>query len=203
MGACFRSPKPPVFFTIDKGLQYRQNLASRSIAIPIVRAKSNRLADVLQILKRAGRSCVRSGLAKWFGLGFDLYLETEIEGELPGGGRDRARMTVSSVVAFLVMKGMALDDRLKEKDAWDVYFTLTNYPGGVDALAEEIRPHMKHRLVEEGIRKMAGKFASPEHTGPKFVADFDDIQDREERAIRMRDAYERVHQLLKILGFHQ
>jgi hypothetical protein len=36
-----------LFLTIDKVLQYQQNLAGRSIAVLIVRAKSNRLADVL------------------------------------------------------------------------------------------------------------------------------------------------------------
>jgi hypothetical protein len=89
---------------------------------------------------------------------------------------------------------------LKEKDAWDIYFTLANYPGGLDALAEEIRPHLKLGLVVEGLRKIAGKFASPEHMGPKFVADFEDIREGEERAIRTRDAYERVAYLLRSLG---
>jgi len=32
------------------------------------------------------------------------------------------------------MKGMALDDRLKEKDAWDIYYCIQNYPGGLDHL---------------------------------------------------------------------
>lgn len=36
-----------LFFTMDKGLQYQQNLAGRKIAILIVRARSNRLADLL------------------------------------------------------------------------------------------------------------------------------------------------------------
>jgi hypothetical protein len=36
--------------------------------------------------------------------------------------------------------------------------------------------------------------------GPKFVADFVDIQDPDARAIRMRDAFERVDQLLRMLG---
>jgi hypothetical protein len=36
-----------LFFTMDKGLQYQQNLAGRSIAVLILRAKSNRLADLL------------------------------------------------------------------------------------------------------------------------------------------------------------
>jgi hypothetical protein len=36
--------------------------------------------------------------------------------------------------------------------------------------------------------------------GPKFVADFEDIQDQNERAQRTRDAFERVDYLLKALG---
>jgi len=36
-----------VFLTLDKGIQYQQNLAERSIAIVIVRARSNRMIDLL------------------------------------------------------------------------------------------------------------------------------------------------------------
>ncbi len=36
-----------VFLTMDKGLQYDQNLAGRQIAIIIIRAHSNRLVDLL------------------------------------------------------------------------------------------------------------------------------------------------------------
>ncbi len=36
-----------VFLTVDQGIEYQQNLSGRSIAIIIVRAESNRLADLL------------------------------------------------------------------------------------------------------------------------------------------------------------
>jgi hypothetical protein len=36
-----------VFVTMDKGLRYQQNLSGRRIAVPIVRAKSKRLVDLL------------------------------------------------------------------------------------------------------------------------------------------------------------
>jgi predicted nuclease of predicted toxin-antitoxin system len=39
-----------VFVTMDKGLEYEQNLAGRSIAILTLRAKSNRLADLLPLM---------------------------------------------------------------------------------------------------------------------------------------------------------
>ena len=36
-----------LFFTMDKGLQYQQNLTGRKITILVVGARSNRLADLL------------------------------------------------------------------------------------------------------------------------------------------------------------
>ena len=49
-------------------------------------------------------------------------------------------------------RGMAMETRLKEKDAWDIYYCLLNYPGGIDAPAEEFKPHLYHGLVQEGLK---------------------------------------------------
>jgi hypothetical protein len=38
-----------VFLTMDRGLQYRQNLAGRRISIVIIRSRSNRLYDLLPL----------------------------------------------------------------------------------------------------------------------------------------------------------
>jgi len=46
------------------------------------------------------------------------------------------------------------------------------------------------------LAKFKETFASPEHVGPKWVADFDELTDEEARAIRQRDAFERVNALL-------
>jgi len=40
-----------IFLTMDKGLEYEQNLAGRKIAVIILRAKSNRLADLLRLVE--------------------------------------------------------------------------------------------------------------------------------------------------------
>jgi hypothetical protein len=52
-----------------------------------------------------------------------------IDGELPAGGRLRVTCRVAAIVPWLVMKGMALADRLKEKDAYDIYYAVHVYPG--------------------------------------------------------------------------
>jgi hypothetical protein len=101
---------------------------------------------------------------------------------------------------FIVMKAMAMADRLKSKDAWDVWFCLVNYAGGNSVLAEVLRPHLSHKLVVEGLVKLADKFRSTGHFGPQSVADFDDLQPGDEWDLRVRDAFERVDDLLRRLG---
>jgi hypothetical protein len=39
-----------IFVTMDKGLEYEQNLAGRNISILILRARSNRLVDLLPLV---------------------------------------------------------------------------------------------------------------------------------------------------------
>jgi hypothetical protein len=89
-----------------------------------------------------------------------------LEGELPEGGKDRVMVKVASIVPFLMMKAQALNRRLKEKDAYDIYYCLTNFPRGLDALAEAFHQFPDHPLVREGIRILAEKFSSPDAVGP-------------------------------------
>jgi stress response protein SCP2 len=154
--------------------------------------KKHRTQKIQDTMARKARGC---------DLAFRMHSEVVIEGILPDGGKDSATVLVSSIVPFLVMKGMALHERQKEKDAWDIYFVMTNYSGGVDALIAEMRPHLKHALVREALEKIREKFESPEHAGPVFVAAFEDARDSEPRLFLMRDAFERVAYFLEGLGF--
>lgn len=130
-------------------------------------------------------------------LAFEHPVEIKIEGDLPDGGKDSVIVRVASIVPFIIMKGMALADRMKEKDAWDIYYCLKHYPEGLDPLVDAFKPFMNHGLVKEGLAKISEKFASEKHIGPKFVADFEEISDTEKRALLQRDAFERVNYLLQ------
>ena len=152
--------------------------------------KSHRHQKVQNIQARKVRGC---------DLVFLDPIEVTVEGKLPGGGKDSVKIQVASLVTFLVMKGMALDDRLKEKDAWDIYYCVRNYPGGLDALADELKPRLGHALVREGLQKIRKHFASASHVGPTAVADFEEVTDSEERDMIQRDACERVSHILSKL----
>jgi len=153
--------------------------------------KSHRHQKIQGVLARKARGC---------DLAFEAPVKVTVEGTLPGGGQDSVQVQVASIVSFLAMKGMAIEDRLKEKDAWDIYYCLKYFPGGVEALVEKFLPYAGSVLVKEGLEKIGKIFTSEDHVGPKFVADFEEISDPEERQRIQRDAFERVDFLLRKLG---
>ncbi len=141
----------------------------------------------------------RARKARGADLVFDHCVQVSVQGRLPNGALDTVTLKVADVVAFLVMKGMALHDRRKEKDCYDIFYCVSNYPGGIVAVAEAFRSPLGNKLVAEGLAKIRSKFLSPEHFGPVAVADFLEITDSETRAIVTRDAYERLNTLLDLL----
>ena len=143
---------------------------------------------------------MRPRKARGLDLAFEMPVQITIRGILPGGGEDFAEINVASVASFLVIKGMALNSRLKEKDAWDIFYCIRHYPGGAESLVQEFQPLLAHGLVQEGLRNIAEKFSSTSAVGPTHVADFEEITDPSERALIQRDAFERVGQLLSDLG---
>ncbi len=143
---------------------------------------------------------IRTRKARGSDLVFDDYKEIELEGNLPGGGKDKVQCKISAIVPFIVMKGMALHDRLKEKDAWDIYYCLRNYPGEIDAILREFKPYLENHLVMDGLNKIKEKFLSADHIGPKHVADFENLTDEEQIEYKKRDSFERVIYLLDNLG---
>lgn len=142
----------------------------------------------------------RARKARGCDLAFESSITVTLEGELPDGGRDKVSLNVAGIVPFLVMKGMALYDRMKEKDAYDIYYCINNYPGGITKLVMEFRQYVNNKLVKEGLGKIRSKFVTVDHIGPKWVADFLEIEEKEDREIIIRRVYELVNELLDDLG---
>ena len=152
--------------------------------------KSHRHQRIQETRARKVRGC---------DLAFNNPIKLTIEGMLPNGAKDSVVIKVASIVSFLIMKAIVLDDRLKEKDAYDIYYCLKQYRDKLDDLVVEFRPHVKNGLIQEGLRKLAKNFVSEKHTGPKFVTAFEEITDEEDRIQMERDAFERVNYLLQKL----
>jgi len=142
----------------------------------------------------------RARKARGCDLVFDSYAEVELKGELPSGAENKVKVKVANIGPFLVTKGMALWTRIKEKDAFDIYFCIKNFPGGIETLAEKIESILKNKLAREGLGKIKAKFDTTNSIGPNFVADFLEISNPEEREILKREAFELVTLLMDKIG---
>ena len=95
-----------------------------------------------------------------------------IEGDMPDGGVNLVRLTVASIPAFLAMKGYAIYKRQKRKDAYDIYYSVRNYPNGIDALVEATRPLLDVKSGRQGYCLIAEKFRNFDDYGPTSVRMF-------------------------------
>lgn len=138
--------------------------------------------------------------ARGYDLAFGDFIEIEIRGTLPDGSKDTQTIKVCGVAPFIVMKAIAMNDRLKPKDAYDIYFVISHYQGGAEAIADKLRPMISNALVQEAIANLRKGFESVDHFGPKWASDFEEIDDREEIARVRRDAFEQVNRLLYALS---
>ena len=85
--------------------------------------------------------------------------------------------------------------RGKAKDAYDIYFLIKHYHGGVTAIADLFQNVRTLRIITDMKEKLREKFASVSHAGPIDVAEFMEVED-EERDVVLRDAYEQVQALI-------
>ena len=126
-----------------------------------------------------------------------------IDGHMPGGGRNRVRIAVASIPALLAMKGYAIANRHKQKDAYDIHFCIRNFPGGMEALAAETKPLLKSETAIAGYLHIKEKFRDPDDFGPTSVRQFVDRPDMlEERTADQwqQDAFGQVDAWLSALG---
>ena len=136
-------------------------------------------------------------------LALRFYQFVAISGPMPAGGTNRVEIAVCSIPALLAMKGHALAGRYKQKDAYDIYYCIRNYPGGPEALAEACRPLLEHASGEAGYRFIDDKFDSVDGFGPtcvrRFVEDTAVLGDRSPEQWQ-QDAFGQVDAWLQALG---
>lgn len=156
--------------------------------------KSHRTQSIQDIRARKTRGC---------DLVFKQNCLLKISANMPDGALNEVTVKIATIIPFLVMKGMCMWDRYKEKDAYDIYFTILHYPGGINELVKIFQPSKSNKLVCEGLGKIKAKFKDINAPGPVWLTNFEDIDDEEEKERVRRDAYERVNVFLDALGIEE
>lgn len=143
------------------------------------------------------------GMTVWCAPGVEVAfqdcVEREISAVLPAGGRNTIRAQVATAGALVVMKGMALAERLKKKDAYDIYYCLAHHPRGIDGLAAELRTLTAFPVCSEALRRICEKFSTIDAIGPDWAAQIVGAAGGNYESAR-RDAFERAQALLQALG---
>jgi len=120
------------------------------------------------------------------------YVQREIRGALPDGSESFGTLRVANLVPFLTLKSLALDERglVKPKDAYDIVFTIGNWPGGPAGAAATAAasPVMGRDVVRDALGKLDAHFEHAGMDGPGHYSTFlfDDAVDDGEEADRLR-----------------
>lgn len=125
---------------------------------------------------------------------------------MPTGGTNRVEIAVCSIPALLAMKGHAMVGRLKQKDAYDIYYCIRNFPDGINALAEECRAVLEEESGEKGYFAINEKFETIESYGPISVRNFvEETEIMGERSADewQQDAFGQIDAWLKTLGLRK
>ncbi len=122
---------------------------------------------------------------------------------MPDGRDNSVSIRVATVPALLVMKGFALVGRDKKKDAYDIWFCVRNFQGGLDALVHACLPLLEQDEAREGFEHIASKFRHMDDFGPvtvrSFLADTSLMGGMSSEQVQI-DAYAQVNALVARLG---
>ena len=138
-------------------------------------------------------------------LALKFYQMVAIDSEMPDGTPNRVRIAVASIPALLAMKGYAIANRLKRKDAYDIYFCIRNFPDGLDALISATTPLLEVQTARNGYLLIAEKFHGVDDFGPtsvrKFVEGSDALGERTADQWQ-QDAFGQVNAWLTAIGLN-
>jgi hypothetical protein len=120
------------------------------------------------------------------------FVDRDIRGRLQDGSESFGTIRVANLVPFLTLKSLAMHERgaVKHKDAYDIVFTLGNWPGGpagAAATASE-SPVIGREVVQHAFAKLGAHFEHARMDGPVHYSTFlfDEATDDDEEQERLR-----------------
>lgn len=122
-------------------------------------------------------------------LAFEACREIHVCGRMPDGTHNTVSVRIVEPQAFILIKAFALDERLKEKDAYDIYFVLRNYRPNVESLAGRVHGLLSNGLARAGFDLLKLKSATLQAVGPSWAAQMA-AEQGEDHAQAQRSAYE-------------
>lgn len=123
-------------------------------------------------------------------------VDRELDGVLPDGRRNRVSVRVAAPSALVILKALAMGQRDKPKDAYDIDYLLRHI--GVEEVAAGIAEFGDLDSVKKALDILADKFSSIDAIGPASVALYRRAQLGSQEADQLQAlAYARVDELIQ------
>lgn len=74
--------------------------------------------------------------------------------------------------AFVILKAIAFRTRGRRKDAFDLFFVLSNYGSGIEDVVGRVTPLLGDAAADRAVEFLREDFASLDHVGPRRAAAF-------------------------------
>ena len=105
-------------------------------------------------------------------LAFEDRRRVRIDGKTIFGENASREVWVCGPGAFVVLKALAFRGRGENKDAYDLYYLVRNYGGGVEDVVASLLPLLEDAEARQAIEVLRNDFLAHDGTGPRRVATF-------------------------------
>lgn len=105
--------------------------------------------------------------------GIDLAFEASemitVDGTMPDGTLNQVTARLVSPEAYILIKAIAMDERIKDKDAYDIAFVLNHYTPSLTDLARKVHGIAQEGIGKDALKLLRAKFRSFESVGPVWA----------------------------------
>ena len=188
---------------IADGWRWRATVGNVTVKLEFLCDLDDQPAD--QAIRLPG--CRRVAAANLRGTGFVArdYVTEALTGELPDGEPVTVTIDFAGLSGYLMAKLVAVRERGKEKDYYDLtYVLLHNKAGGPREVGEQLRDGQfggDVRARRSLFRELGARFAGPQNVGPSgYAAQALQIDPDDEAAILRQDAVGAMAEFIAGLG---
>lgn len=129
-------------------------------------------------------------------LAFESFENITIEGNMPDGSVNKVAARLVAPEAYILIKAIALEERTKDKDAYDIAFVLNHYQPSLADLAKKVHAISKVGIGKEALELLRTKFRTFDSVGPVWAARAA-MTAGEDRDMFQRAAYEDATDLFR------
>ncbi len=135
--------------------------------------------------------------------GIDLAFQASetiiIKGRMPDGSVNQVTARLVAPEAYILIKAIALDERSKDKDAYDIAFVLSHYHPSLADLAKKIHRISRAEIGKEALDLLRAKFHTLDSVGPVWAGRAAATAGEDELQFQ-RAAFEDAAELFRLLA---